>query len=138
VLREGGDVLFVTVGPMAQVALDAAEILQEQGITASVVDPRWVVPVAESVVELAREHRLLISIEDGIRVGGVGTRIRQALRDAGVDTAVSELGTPDEFLRHASRGELLADAGLTAEQIAADVAAQVRGTKIPVARPTAD
>ncbi|WP_224781237.1 1-deoxy-D-xylulose-5-phosphate synthase [Leucobacter sp. Psy1] len=138
VLREGGDVLFVTVGPMAQVALDAAEILQEQGITASVVDPRWVVPVAESVVELAREHRLLISIEDGIRVGGVGTRIRQALRDAGVDTAVSELGTPDEFLPHASRGELLADAGLTAEQIAADVAAQVRGTKIPVARPTAD
>ena len=138
VLREGGDVLFVTVGPMAQVALDAAEILQGQGITASVVDPRWVVPVAESVVELAREHRLLISIEDGIRVGGVGTRIRQALRDAGVDTAVSELGTPDEFLPHASRGELLADAGLTAEQIAADVAAQVRGTKIPVARPSVD
>lgn len=137
VLREGGDVLFVTVGPMAAVALEAAQILEEQGITASVVDPRWVVPVAGSVVELARDHRLLISIEDGIRVGGVGTRIRQALRDAGVDTAVSELGMPDEFLPHASRGELLADAGLTAERIAADVAEQVRGTRIPIARPAA-
>ncbi|MBL3687030.1 1-deoxy-D-xylulose-5-phosphate synthase [Leucobacter zeae] len=141
VLREdaeangASDVLFVTVGPMAGIALEAAEALAAQGISSTVVDPRWVVPVADSVVDLARGHRLLISIEDGIRVGGVGTRIRQALRDAGVDTAVSELGTPDEFPEHASRAQLLEDAGLTAAQITADVAAQVRGERIPVARP---
>ncbi len=129
------DVLFVVVGPMSRVALEAAEILARQGITSTVVDPRWVVPVAASVVELARAHRLLISIEDGIRVGGVGTRIRQALRDAGVDTAVSELGTPDEFSPHASRAELLGEAGLIPERIAADVAKQVRGERIPIARP---
>lgn len=129
------DVLFVTVGPMAAVALEAASLLAEQGITSTVIDPRWVVPVAESVADLARSHRLLISLEDGIRVGGVGTRIRQALRDAEVDTAVSELGTPDEFPEHASRNELLEAAGLTAAQIAADVSAQVRGVKIPIARP---
>ncbi|GAA1612234.1 1-deoxy-D-xylulose-5-phosphate synthase [Leucobacter chromiireducens subsp. chromiireducens] len=129
------DVLFVTVGPMAHIAREAAELLAAQGISSTVVDPRWVVPVAASVVDLARTHRLLISIEDGIRVGGVGTRIRQALRDAAVDTAVSELGTPDEFPAHASRDELLEDAGLTAAQIAADVSAQVRGDKIPIARP---
>nr|WP_233613513.1 1-deoxy-D-xylulose-5-phosphate synthase [Leucobacter edaphi] len=132
------DVLFVTVGPMSRIALDAAALLEERGITSTVVDPRWVVPVAESVIDLARGHRLLISIEDGIRVGGVGTRIRQALRDAGVDTAVSELGTPDEFPEHASRSQLLADAGLTAEQIAADVAEQVQGTRIPIARPAGE
>lgn len=132
----GADVLFVGVGPMSRVALDAAALLAEQGITATVIDPRWVVPVADAVVELARSHRLLISIEDGIRVGGVGTRIRQALRDAGVDTAVSELGVPDDFLPHDSRAELLRAAGLTAERIAADVAEQVRGTRIPIARPT--
>lgn len=132
---ESTDVLFVTVGPMAEVALEAASILREEGITCSVIDPRWVVPVAASVVDIARNHRLLISIEDGIRVGGVGTRIRQALRDAGVDTAVSELGTPDEFPGHASRGELLTDAGLTAAQIAQNVAEQVRGRRIPIARP---
>ena len=132
---QGVDVLFVTVGPMAHTALEAAALLEADGITSTVVDPRWVVPVADSVVELARSHRLLISIEDGIRVGGIGTRIRQALRDHGVDTAVSELGTPDAFLHHATRDELLFDAGLTAGQIATDVAAQVRGTRIPIARP---
>ncbi|MBC9945166.1 1-deoxy-D-xylulose-5-phosphate synthase [Leucobacter sp. cx-328] len=138
VLREAqgsADVLFVTVGPMARVALDAAEILAREGISASVIDPRWVVPVADSVVEMARSHRLLVSIEDGIRVGGVGTRIRQALRDGAVDTAVSELGTPDEFPLHATRDQLLEEAGLTAERIAANVIDQVRGTRIPIARP---
>lgn len=130
----GGDVLFVAVGPMAGVACDAAARLRAEGIRSTVIDPRWVVPVQESVIDLAKRHRLLISIEDGIRVGGIGTRIRQALRDAGVDTAVSELGTPDEFPEHASREELLDAAGLTAAVIASDVAEQVRGTRIPVAR----
>lgn len=56
------------------------------------------------------------------------------LREAGVDTAVDELGLPDEFIDHASREEILADAGLTASKIAHDVVAQVLGTRIPVAR----
>lgn len=136
VLRENGtDVLFVAVGTMNQIALAAAELLEDAGITSTVIDPRWVVPVAESVTELARAHRLVISVEDGIRVGGVGTRIRQALRDAGVDTPVSELGTPSEFPMHASREELLADARLTPVDIASAVRAQVQGTRVPVARP---
>lgn len=129
------DVLFVAVGPMTRIALEAAALLAEQGITATVVDPRWVIPVAKSVVELAATHRLVVSIEDGLRVGGVGTTIRQEMREAGVDTGVSELGTPYEFLEHATREELLEDAGLTAPQIAAEVAEQVRGTRVPTARP---
>lgn len=129
------DVLFVGVGSMARVALEAASLLEAEGITSTVVDPRWVIPVPDSVVRFASSHRLLVSIEDGIRIGGVGTTIRQAVREGGVDTAVSELGTPHSFPDHASREELLADAGLTAEQIAANVAQQVRGTKLPIARP---
>lgn len=129
------DVLFVAVGPMSLVALEAAMLLESEGITSTVVDPRWVIPVPGSVVDLARSHRLLVSIEDGIRIGGVGTTIRQALREGGVDTAVSELGTPYEFLTHATREELLEDARLTAAQIAADISQQVRGTKLPIARP---
>ncbi|QEW00079.1 1-deoxy-D-xylulose-5-phosphate synthase [Microbacterium caowuchunii] len=132
------DVLIVGIGPMAHVAMDVASRLSAQGIGATVVDPRWVIPVPESLVDLAAEHRLVITIEDGIRVGGVGTRIRQVLREAGVDTAVDELGVPDEFIDHASRDQILADAGLTASKIAQDVVAQVLGTRIPVARPTAD
>jgi 1-deoxy-D-xylulose-5-phosphate synthase len=132
------DVLLVGIGPMAHIAMDVAERLGAQGIGATVIDPRWVVPVAPSVVELASRHRLVITIEDGIRVGGIGTRIRQVLREAGVDTAVDELGLPDEFIDHASRAQILADAGLTAPKIAHDVVSQVLGTRIPVARPPED
>ncbi|QPZ40032.1 1-deoxy-D-xylulose-5-phosphate synthase [Paramicrobacterium chengjingii] len=132
------DVLIVAVGSMAGTALDVADRLADQGIGATVVDPRWVVPVATSVVDLARDHRLVITIEDGVRVGGIGTRIRQVLRGAGVDTAVDELGMPDEFISHGSREEILEDAGLTGRQIARDVVAQVLGSRIPIARPTSD
>jgi 1-deoxy-D-xylulose-5-phosphate synthase len=129
------DVLIVTVGPMAELGLEVAERLSAQGIGATVVDPRWVVPVASSVIDLAREHRLVVSIEDGIRVGGIGTRIRQELRAAGVDTPLTELGLPDEFLQHATRAEIMEEVGLTPQQIARDLVAQVLGSRIPIARP---
>jgi 1-deoxy-D-xylulose-5-phosphate synthase len=137
VLREAAhrDVLIVTVGPMAKLGLQVAERLAAQGIGATVVDPRWVVPVPASIVELARDYRLVVTIEDGIRVGGIGTRIRQDLRAAGVDTAVDELGLPDEFLAHGDRAEILAEVGLSDQQIARDIVSQVLGTRIPVARP---
>jgi 1-deoxy-D-xylulose-5-phosphate synthase len=102
-----------------------------------VVDPRWVVPVPRSIIDLARDHRLVVSIEDGVRVGGIGTRIRQDLRNAGVDTAVTELGLPDEFLDHGSRSEILERVGLTPQNIARDVVAMVLGSKLPHARPLA-
>jgi 1-deoxy-D-xylulose-5-phosphate synthase len=133
--RDGDeDVLLIGIGPFARTALDVAERLRAQGIGATVIDPRWVVPVADSIVDLAARHRLVITIEDGIRVGGIGTRVRQVLREAGVDTAVDELGLPDEFLDHASREQVLEDAGLTASKIAQDVVSQVLGTRVPVAR----
>jgi 1-deoxy-D-xylulose-5-phosphate synthase len=134
---EAKDVLLIGIGPMAHLAVDVADRLRAQGIGATVVDPRWVVPVQPSIVALAASHRLVITIEDGIRVGGIGTRVRQVLREAGVDTAVDELGVPDEFIDHASREQILEDAGLTAAKIAQDVVAQVLGTRIPVARQTA-
>jgi 1-deoxy-D-xylulose-5-phosphate synthase len=137
VLREAAhkDVLIVTVGPMASLGLKVAERLAAQGIGATVVDPRWVVPVPQTVLQLAADHRIVVTIEDGVRVGGIGTRVRQDLREAGIDTAVDELGLPDEFLEHATREEILEQAGLTPQRIARDLVAQVLGSKIPVARP---
>jgi 1-deoxy-D-xylulose-5-phosphate synthase len=139
VLARGGapDVLLVAIGPMAALALSVAERLRAEGIGATVVDPRWAVPVRQGVVRLAAEHRLVITLEDGVRVGGIGTSVRQVLRDAGVDTAVDELGVPDDFIQHASREQILEDAGLTAAKISDDIIGQVRGTRIPIARPTA-
>ncbi|RPE75159.1 MULTISPECIES: 1-deoxy-D-xylulose-5-phosphate synthase [unclassified Frondihabitans] len=129
------DVLIMAVGPMARLGLDVAARLASQGIGATVVDPRWVVPVPRSVVDLAAQHRLVVTLEDGVRVGGIGTRVRQDLRAADVDTAVTELGLPDEFIDHASRAQIFDAAGLTAQAVARDVTAMVLGSKLPVARP---
>ncbi|MCR8669959.1 1-deoxy-D-xylulose-5-phosphate synthase [Agrococcus sp. HG114] len=130
------DVLIIAIGAFAHLAMDVAQRVQAQGIGVTVIDPRWVVPVARSVVELAREHRIVITLEDGVRVGGIGTRVRQELRAAGVDTPVDELGLPDAFIDHAERGEILEDVGLSAQTIARNIVQQVLGTgRVPVARP---
>ena len=128
------DVLIVAVGSMASTALDVAKLLAAHGIGATVVDPRWVVPVPKSVLNLSAQHRLVVTIEDGIKVGGVGTRVRQDLRDAQIDTAVTEIGLPDEFLEHATRGEILERVGLTPQAIALNIVAQVLGVRVPQAR----
>ncbi|KQN86458.1 1-deoxy-D-xylulose-5-phosphate synthase [Arthrobacter sp. Leaf69] len=129
------DVLIVSVGAMSELALDVSNRLGAQGISSTVVDPRWVLPVPQSVIALASHHRLVICIEDGVRAGGVGSRIRQEMRAAGVDTALNEVGLPVEFLDHGSRSQVLERVGLTAQQITHDVVAQVLGTKVPFARP---
>jgi len=132
------DVLILTVGPMAAVGLEVAKLLAAQGIGATVVDPRWVVPVAGSIVEMSRDHRLVVTIEDGIRVGGIGTRVRQDLRAAQIDTGLSEIGLPDEFLEHAARDEILNRVGLNAQDIAMEIVAQVVGSRVPHAKPLTD
>jgi 1-deoxy-D-xylulose-5-phosphate synthase len=136
VLKESAakDVLIMSVGSMAGTALQVAELLAAQGIGSTVVDPRWVVPVPKSVVQMSAEHRLVVTIEDGIKVGGIGTRVRQDLRDAQIDTALTEIGLPDEFIDHATRNQILEETGLTAQAIARDIVAQVVGSRVPHAR----
>ena len=137
VISEGksSDVLLVAIGSLVPLAQKVAELLAKAGIGATVVDPRWVIPVPESIVEMARTHRLVVSIEDGIRVGGIGTRIRQDLRAAGIDTGVDELGLPDEFLEHDTRDNILKRVGLDPETIAGKIKAQFAGKEIPQAKP---
>jgi 1-deoxy-D-xylulose-5-phosphate synthase len=132
VLREAEsdrpDVLLVSVGALAPMCLEIAVLLDAQGITTTVVDPRWVKPVDAALPPLAAEHRVVVTVEDNGRVGGVGATIAQALRDAGVDVPLRDFGIPQEFLDHASRKQILEQIGLTApaitERIAAFVAKQ--------------
>ncbi|MFJ8648335.1 1-deoxy-D-xylulose-5-phosphate synthase [Streptomyces sp. NPDC093546] len=125
VLREAGtdtpDVLLVSVGALAPMCLEIAGLLDRQGISTTVVDPRWVKPVDEAMAPLAARHRVVVTVEDNGRVGGVGCAVAQALRDAGVDVPLRDFGIPPRFLDHASRAEILAEIGLTAPDIARQV-----------------
>jgi 1-deoxy-D-xylulose-5-phosphate synthase len=129
------DVLLVTVGSFAKTAIEVAQMLKDQGIGATVVDPRWVLPISKDLIELAAQHRLVVTLEDGLRVGGFGTRLRQDLRAHDVDTGLNEVGIPAEFLEHAERDEVLERLGLTAKAISRDIVAQVLGSKLPHAKP---
>ncbi|MCF8528491.1 MAG: 1-deoxy-D-xylulose-5-phosphate synthase [Aquiluna sp.] len=129
------DVLIVAVGSFAQTGIEVAKLLAAQGIGATVIDPRWILPVSKDIVDLAKSHRLVVTIEDGVRVGGFGTRVRQELRANEIDTGLNEVGIPAEFLEHAEREEILERLGLTAQGIARDIVAQVVGSKVPHAKP---
>jgi len=128
------DVLVVGVGALAGVALDVAERLADQGIGATVVDPRWVKPVDPALAPLAAEHRLVVTVEDNVRVGGVGSAIAQALRDADVRTPLRDFGIPPRFLDHANRGTVLEQVGLTGQRIAHEIVGLVAGLK-PAGKP---
>ncbi|MFF7590798.1 1-deoxy-D-xylulose-5-phosphate synthase [Kitasatospora purpeofusca] len=119
------DVLIVSVGALAPMCLEVADLLAAQGISSTVVDPRWVKPVDPALPGLAAEHRVVVTVEDNGRVGGVGAAIAQALRDADVDLPLRDFGIPQQFLDHASRPEILAEIGLTAPDIARQVTALV-------------
>ncbi|WP_160098001.1 1-deoxy-D-xylulose-5-phosphate synthase [Rhodococcus sp. T7] len=117
------DVLIVSVGAFAGLALAAAKRLEQQGISATVVDPRWVLPVPESLLKLAEDYTMVVTVEDSGLHGGVGSAVSAALRSAGVDVPCRDLGVPQRFLDHASRAQIHTELGLTAQ----DVARQITG-----------
>ena len=111
------DVLLVAYGSLVRTAVDAAERVAKQGIDVMVVDPRYVVPVDDELVALAREARLVVTLEDNGRAGGAGATLAAALRDADVDTPVKALGLDQSFLHHGERPQLLAEAGLDVQVV---------------------
>jgi 1-deoxy-D-xylulose-5-phosphate synthase len=123
VLREESrkDVLLVAVGAFAKLGMEVAERIAEQGYGVTVVDPRWVRPVPVELAGLARQHRLVVTVEDGVRAGGVGDAVASMLRDRGVDVPLRDFGVPTGFHPHGTRAEILAALGLTAQEVARDV-----------------
>ncbi|AKK11257.1 1-deoxy-D-xylulose-5-phosphate synthase [Corynebacterium uterequi] len=113
-------VLLVAVGAFARRCLDAAERLKDVA-RVTVVDPRWVFPVAESIKDLGRDHDLVVVAEDGIIRGGIGSAVAEAFDADNITTPVKRLGFPQHFPKHASRGALLRSLGLDGEGMAASI-----------------
>ncbi len=112
------DVLLLGAGPMAVTCVAVAGRLKDHGIGVTVVDPRWVKPVDEAVIEAARQHRLVAVVEDNGRSGGFGDAVARLLRDHDVDTPVKTYGLPQEFLDHGVREEILEAHGLSPQHLA--------------------
>ncbi|MGI8888643.1 MAG: 1-deoxy-D-xylulose-5-phosphate synthase [Nocardioidaceae bacterium] len=119
------DVLVVAVGSMVATCVDVAQRLEAQGIGVTVIDPRWVKPVNSMLLDLARDHRLVVSVEDNGVVGGCGSALASELRSAGVETPVQVFGIPQRFLQHGRRAAILEEIGLTAQGLARDITARM-------------
>lgn len=117
------DVLLVAVGAFARMALVVADRLRKQGIGVTVVDPRWVLPVPAAIADLAKAHKLVVTLEDNGVAGGIGSAVSASLRRAEIDVPCRDVGVPQEFQEHATRSEVLTSIGLTDQ----DVARQVTG-----------
>jgi 1-deoxy-D-xylulose-5-phosphate synthase len=120
VLHEAAEseVLLVCAGAFGELGVAAAQRLQRQGVAVTVVDPRWVLPVPAALVEMARRHRLVVTVADSGRHGGFGSALADVLRAAECDVPLRDLAIPQRFLDHGSRDDVLAAVGLTAQDVA--------------------
>jgi len=115
---EASSVLLVCVGGFGELGVSAALRLQQQGVSVTVVDPRWVLPVPDVLVDLARGHRLVVAVTDSGRHGGFGSALSDLLRERECDVPLRDLCLPQRFLDHGSRPDVLAAFGLTAQDVA--------------------
>jgi 1-deoxy-D-xylulose-5-phosphate synthase len=129
ILQDGGDVALIGLGAGVEIALDAATLLAEQGIHATVVNARFCKPLdAETILEVAQRCGRVITIEDGATTGGFGSGVLELLADHGVHIPIARIGLPDEFIEHGPVPVLREMVGLTA-QAAAAKAREMVGTR---------
>ena len=130
-LRAGGDVAIVALGTMVLPALAAAETLAAEGISATVVNARFVCPLDERVVTgLARSVGRIVTVEENVPMGGFGSAVSECLDRSGLSgTPLLRLAMPETFVLHGKRDELLHDVGLDAQGIARHTLDWVRASQ---------
>jgi 1-deoxy-D-xylulose-5-phosphate synthase len=138
VLREGRDVAILATGTMVLPSLEAADRLAQEGVSATVVNCRFIKPLDEACLErLFPAHAVAVTVEEGTVVNGFGTYVRARIGERWPSVRTSSLGLPDAFVGHGERGELLAEVGLTPAAIAERVRAEAARTASPRLRETA-
>lgn len=110
-------VLLISVGSMASMALDVARLAHEQSIEVTVVDPLWVKPISPAVIAMCGEYSTIVVMEDGIKHAGIASSISEALRETGSQRLVHSIGIPLEFIEHSKRNEILEDLHITPANI---------------------
>ena len=131
---ESADVLLVSIGAMAPLAVEAASQAYREGVGVTVIDPRWVKPLPTSLVTMAQRYKSVVVIEDGIRHGGIASSLSEMFRDARLEVPVHSIGVPLEFIEHSKRAEILEDLGITAQQIAREIV-EWSSTSVPMQFP---
>jgi 1-deoxy-D-xylulose-5-phosphate synthase len=114
---ESADILLISVGSMATMAVEAAAQAYREGVGVTVIDPRWVKPLPQSLITMARRYKSVVVIEDGIRHGGIASTVSEMFRDEGLILPIHSIGVPLEFIEHSTRGEILVDLGITVQTI---------------------
>ena len=120
---ESADVLLVSIGAMAAIAVEAASQAYREGVGVTVIDPRWVKPIPESLITMAGRYKSVVVLEDGIKHAGIASSISEQFREAGLNTAIHSIGIPLEFIEHSKRSEILEDLGISAQKISRDIVA---------------
>ena len=119
ILREGERVALLGYGTGVAKALEAADVLAERGISVTVADARFAKPIdAGLVAQLAAEHELLVTVEEGVLAGGFGSAVWETLSDAGMTPRILRVGLPDRYVTHGSPNLLHEEVGFTGERIA--------------------
>jgi len=114
---ESADVLLVSVGAMAKICVEAASQAYREGVGVTVIDPRWVKPLPQSLLTMAQRYKSVVVVEDGIRHGGIASTISEMFRDAEINVPIHSIGVPLKFIEHSKRGEIMSDLGITAQNI---------------------
>jgi len=118
---ESADVLLVSIGSMAAIAVEAASMAYREGVGVTVIDPRWVKPLPTSLITMSQRYKSVVVLEDGIKHGGIASSISEMFREAGLSTPIHSIGVPLEFIEHSKRSEILNDLGITAQNISRSI-----------------
>jgi 1-deoxy-D-xylulose-5-phosphate synthase len=124
ILHRGGtnQVLVISIGSMASMALEVAQLAHKESIEVTVIDPLWVKPMSSNVTALCAQYSTVVVMEDGIKHAGIASTISESLREAGSQCSVHSIGVPLEFIEHSKRNEILDDLKITPAAIVQQIA----------------
>jgi 1-deoxy-D-xylulose-5-phosphate synthase len=128
---ESADVLLVSIGAFAAIAVEAAAQAYREGVGVTVIDPRWVKPLPKSLITMAQRYKSVVVLEDGIKHGGIASTVSELFREAQLNVPVHSIGLPLSFLEHAKRTQILEDLGITVQNITRSLVAW-NSSDIPV------